>query len=1112
MAFKCYLVEKYDTTHENAFFRVLVNGLKTKYSHGKENNILIGNVGCNGHVFDGLFISRNKIITLEFKNYGGKLTFSENNPWKIWEKSDFKFVAGGGSIRNPFQQVNAYRHSLIQYLGARKENILDKNHEKCNWGHISGMVIFHQVIELNEKEIPQNIQTYFSIADPTNYISIIDDRGSTELNLTTKEMNQILVALNITDSNLFDISCSDDNVVKISGSDGGKRLELVKNILPKVQITDPIKKILHYYYVLINLERYKEAGVTNTNSIQVAEEIFYSGGLQVNIEKTPVLYAEFVRNKALAHPQNIFVGVNVILEGVPITVLHKIYFLKDLEDSTSLNIDFSDFTLYTKGLEKRGFSNELLLELSSSVAANLTFESKLHSLKELLGEITLSNRIIIGFSEESLFVAQLLRELLDIENNNPIKVNSTLYKYLLRGKFQGPASPVNKLLKITALNERQEEAIRLAFTQPLTVITGPPGTGKTQIILNILANGIILNKKILFASKNNKAVDNVKERMDEILLDKDFFIRFGSKDDIQNKLKPILSTYVTKLQHKSYSNNKITLDAAKKDIDNIFSDKQEYESNLQLDTSLKEEIEKTIVLLESIDNTYESWISIKKKEKLDKFLLLEDEEIAGCKSIITFLLNKLKLKYSGIGKVKFNLFDKKDFYFEVQNSISGFSATIKQIIKKHTPLEEYEIYNRGDDLIKYLVRVFNVLELGGKLREENESKLLERNRIHNLVLELNEKRAKLKERQKVLERCIKKSESILTEKSIKYINEIIAYKLATTSASVVNNYNGVLPLDTRTPRAFDYIDDFLRLFNITAISNLSIRNSIPLKEEVYDMLVFDEASQCDIASAIPLIFRAKTLVVIGDPNQLKHISNVQNYEEDFIAEKIGVVNEIQLKYRDNSLYDYCFDLAVNSNCESVFLDKHYRCHKDIIEYSSRMFYLPTVGQSLEVMTNVSGFKYEPKGLNWFHCSPLLRDNSNINEAEINKAVELAIELYEKYAEASIGITTPFVNQIERIRTKIPNRYYDRIAIDNVHKFQGDEKDIIIFSMVVSKGTKQGKINWINNGAPYLLNVAVSRARSSLIILGDYKFCSSLSPETKIGGLAKYAMDLGRVIE
>ncbi|MCX8024466.1 MAG: AAA domain-containing protein, partial [Thermanaerothrix sp.] len=66
-----------------------------------------------------------------------------------------------------------------------------------------------------------------------------------------------------------------------------------------------------------------------------------------------------------------------------------------------------------------------------------------------------------------------------------------------------------------------------------------------------------------------------------------------------------------------------------------------------------------------------------------------------------------------------------------------------------------------------------------------------------------------------------------------------------------------------------------RVFPIWATTNLSARQSFPLAGALFDLVVIDESSQCDIASALPLLYRAKRIAIIGDPRQLRHVATIQ---------------------------------------------------------------------------------------------------------------------------------------------------------------------------------------------------------------------------------------------
>src|SRR6202043_1727643 len=64
-----------------------------------------------------------------------------------------------------------------------------------------------------------------------------------------------------------------------------------------------------------------------------------------------------------------------------------------------------------------------------------------------------------------------------------------------------------------------------------------------------------------------------------------------------------------------------------------------------------------------------------------------------------------------------------------------------------------------------------------------------------------------------------------------------------------------------------------------AVTSLAFRGRVPFAPRFFDLLVIDEASQCDIASALPLLYRARRAVVIGDPMQLRHISTLSSQQD-----------------------------------------------------------------------------------------------------------------------------------------------------------------------------------------------------------------------------------------
>ena len=112
------------------------------------------------------------------------------------------------------------------------------------------------------------------------------------------------------------------------------------------------------------------------------------------------------------------------------------------------------------------------------------------------------------------------------------------------------------------------------------------------------------------------------------------------------------------------------------------------------------------------------------------------------------------------------------------------------------------------------------------------------------------------------------------------------------------------------------------------------KGRLPFEAGFFDLVVFDEASQCDIASALPLLYRAKSAVVIGDFKQLHHISNLKETEDIQLRKKYNVADE-NWSYSDNSL----LGLALSRNFRvNIKLLEHHRSHTDIISFSNKHFY------------------------------------------------------------------------------------------------------------------------------------------------------------------------------
>ena len=137
------------------------------------------------------------------------------------------------------------------------------------------------------------------------------------------------------------------------------------------------------------------------------------------------------------------------------------------------------------------------------------------------------------------------------------------------------------------------------------------------------------------------------------------------------------------------------------------------------------------------------------------------------------------------------------------------------------------------------------------------------------------------------------------------------------------------------------------------------------------------------------------------------------------------------------------------------------------------------------------------------CQRDQRTGSWINREEAQAVCKLIQELRSNpvYTLLSIGVVTPFRAQELYISELLGQmQIATGIAVGTVHKFQGDERDIMLFSPVVSRGITQSAAKWVES-PPNLVNVAITRAREGLIFVGDLSICRL--QDGILGNLAKY---------
>lgn len=295
--------------------------------------------------------------------------------------------------------------------------------------------------------------------------------------------------------------------------------------------------------------------------------------------------------------------------------------------------------------------------------------------------------------------------------------------------------------------------------------------------------------------------------------------------------------------------------------------------------------------------------------------------------------------------------------------------------------------------------------------------------------------------------------------------------------------------------------DFESLFDAFPIwlSKLAdLQQVLPLKKRLFDVVIIDEASQCDIASCLPAIYRGTRAVIVGDPKQLRHVSFLSMATQYSLQRNydLSQFTEI-LDYRNQSILDLVAD-TVKTQDQISFLNEHYRSMPGLISFSNKHFYQG----GLRVM-NIIPEDHSVPGIEHVDVNGL-REESGANPIEAKAIVEELLKIV--YSETglsvglcrSIGILSPFRNQVDHMNEvllkhlSVSDIEKHQILCGTAHSFQGEERDIMLLSFCLDNQGHSTGFNHLDRADVF--NVSVTRAKSRIKIYTSFKL-NKLKPDS-----------------
>ncbi|MFR9728348.1 DEAD/DEAH box helicase [Saccharopolyspora sp. MS10] len=263
----------------------------------------------------------------------------------------------------------------------------------------------------------------------------------------------------------------------------------------------------------------------------------------------------------------------------------------------------------------------------------------------------------------------------------------------------------------------------------------------------------------------------------------------------------------------------------------------------------------------------------------------------------------------------------------------------------------------------------------------------------------------------------------------------------------------------------------------------------PLKPGLFDLVVIDDAHDCRIAAALPLLHRARRAVVLGDLARSPRRTGPDAATESSVRRELGMSADRLENRALSSGRHSILHAAERATGGAVALDEHHRCHPRIAETAHRL----TGGPEPVVLTDVRGRPaLERPAVEWQHVPGRAAvpesGGSWQNPAEADVVVRVVSALRRALpAGAAIGVLTPFRPQARLLERRLAG--FPRVRTGTPRSFGGGECDAVVFSPVAAPGMAPASVAWLERRRD-LWHAAVTRARSQFVVVGDAAFWGS----------------------
>jgi hypothetical protein len=713
------------------------------------------------------------------------------------------------------------------------------------------------------------------------------------------------------------------------------------------------------------------------------------------------------------------------------------------------------------------------------------------------------------------------------------------YEYL----FGKPEPPRHKVLFLGAFpthppTASQAKALKHSLSNSITPVVGPPGNGKTTISLHKVAHQVVKrayqlitenhdrSNLTLVTSTNNRAVNNLEERLAVDFPNDRFYLSGGSKDLISKQVSPKIQTAINWLEQENFDEAEwISTKTRLLELVNQLIEKQ---NQYEFEQQQRQQNEQLLLALS------ERIRELKQNIESHRFVLSEEEPLGVDYSQFPLEAYEQILPYleQAINPLRQNLTSPTRRLR--QNWLVRFIDWIGKIWQKINKSSDRHLLKRLHQQIAVPLTATLGTPFPFQMPLTRETLISARDRVRlqlGQVRQFQERQALQRQVQQEYQYLIKEQDSLIAQRNeiqrrlASYSNEDFYATFYTQYHSQQQNifllswryleqealrrkteiidslriYLRVLYKDKDVWRTWSncwqtVYRDLSLVFPVVTSTLHSVRNLFPYTDSgSIDQVIFDEAAMSPQHQAFPVLVRCKQLFIVGDPWQIEPVipfseQTLEQYAEQSFIQR-GLTDVDYQLYSPTSKCTAYHRAAGASEKESdvgngILLKEHYRCVPPIILCSDRL-----CNYGLEIKTPE---KPSILGANLiaYHVNGISQNHVNQAEVEtvkiiINHLIENGFSFDLENTDQTLGIISPYRRQAQAIKSQLQAtwRNLPNGSVGTVHTFQGGERSIIILS---TRQSQKSDSLWFINRRPNLLNVAVSRAQELLIVVGDLK--------------------------